>query len=238
MSRAVKQFGTPAQRASLPNAPQRPARRYSQAELSERRRGGLSVHYTGQFSLTREIALMCEPLARRIAAADRPARFLHAPTAGAVPTLAEAVHEAVGIVVGWVAERDALAKTAHLAAEPGKRRAAITTLVDLAQRPALPEITDDMLAAGTWAAALTAMAAEVDAAFSDLLARAYPPGASELRGQTSRSDRLVALLRRTIDHAALALERRLDRDERADYSHPVQSTTDPRAELAALGINV
>lgn len=242
---APRYFGTPAHRASVPTAPQCPARRYTQAELRERRNKGLPPgHYGADWSLAREIALVCEPLARRIAAADRPSRFRHSATAGSVPTLAEAVHELVGVAVGWVAEADAYAKTAHLAAEPGKRRYAVTTYIDLAQRPALPEITDEALADGSWAAALTAMANDLDAAFSDLLSRAYPPGAPELRGQPSRSDRLVELLRRTIDRAALALERRIDRDERAERRQTAQTgqtaqTPDDRAraELAALGID-
>lgn len=101
MSRAVRRYGTPADLAS--QRPQ-PPRRYSQSELRERRRAGLSVTYTGEFSLAREIADLCEPLARRIAAADRPARFrFHT---ASVPWLAEDVHELVGVVVGWVAEAD------------------------------------------------------------------------------------------------------------------------------------
>lgn len=52
----MKRFGTPAHIASQPNAPQLPPRRYSQAEIRERRRAGLSTSYTGQFSLAREIA--------------------------------------------------------------------------------------------------------------------------------------------------------------------------------------
>ncbi|MGD1282052.1 hypothetical protein ACKUUI_02315 [Mycobacterium seoulense] len=232
---AARRYGTPAYRASVPGAPQptRP-RRYSQTELRERRRVGMTVgHYGGDWSLAREIADVVTPLAERIADADRPARFSH--SQASVPWLAEATHEAVGVVVGWLAEADARVKTAHLAAEPGKRRYAMTTLIDLAQRPALPEVTDAMLADGSWAAALTAMADSIDAAFSGMLARAYPPGAPGLRGQASRAEQLVRLLGRTIDRAALALEQRLDRDEQADHRQP--APTDPRAELAALGIN-
>ncbi|MBY0397075.1 MAG: hypothetical protein K2X91_11500, partial [Thermoleophilia bacterium] len=55
-----------------------------------------------------------------------------------------------------------------------------------------------------------------------------------LRGQASRSDQLERLLSRTIDRAALELSRRLDRDDQAD--HRQTRPTDPRAELAALGI--
>lgn len=216
-----------------------PRRRYLQAELRQRRRKGLPPgHYDGTWSLAREIADVVGPLAQRIADAKRPTRFNRA--AASVPWLAEAVHELVGVAVGWVAERDARAKTAHLANEPGKRRYAVTTLVDLAPRPALPEITDDMLADGSWAAVLTAMAETVNSAFSDLLAQSHPPTAAALRGQPSRSDLLARLLDRTIDRAALALERRLDRDGDTDGEHPptIPTETDrARAELAALGID-
>lgn len=233
---ARRYYGTPAHLASLPDAPQqkRPPRPFTQAELRERRRAGLTVgHYGGGWSLAREIAEAVNPLAQRIAAADRPARFAH--SMHSVPWLAEATHELVGTVVGWVAERDARAKTAHLADEPGKRRYAMTTLIDLAKRPALPQITDEALADGSWAVSVVAMADGIDTAFSELLAQSYPPGAPALRGQLSRSQQLDALLARTIDRAALELSRRLDRDEHADRRRTT-TDPDPRAQLAALGI--
>ncbi|MDY6869627.1 MAG: hypothetical protein SV966_03390 [Actinomycetota bacterium] len=125
-------------------------------------------------------------------------------------------------------------KTAHLANEPGKRQYAVTKLCDPAPRPALPEITDAMILDGTWAEPLVAMAETVDAGLAALLARAHPPNANALRGQISRSERL---LYETLDRPALALVRRLDRDEAQPLTAPT-TTTDPRAELAALGINV
>lgn len=202
--------------------------------MRERRRTGLIVgHYDGTWSLAREIAEQVNPLAQRIAADDRPSRFMR--STATVPWLAEEVHEAVGVIVGWVAETDARVKTAHLANEPGKRKYAMTTLVDLAPRPAQPDIGDEDMASGSWAAAVVAMAEGIDAAFSDLLGRAYPPNAGALRGQPSRSDQLARLLSRTIDRAALALERRLDRDDYAD--HRPTGTDRARAELAAMGID-
>lgn len=235
-SRAIRRFGTPADRASRPGAPARPPRRYSQADLRERRRRGLPPgHYGGDWSLAREIAEVANPIAERIAAASRPARFNHA--TASVRWLAEAAHEASGVIVGWTAEAEARAKTKHLASEPGKRRYAITTFCDLAQRPALPAITDESLASGSWAAALVAMAETVSEPFSELLSRSYPPGAEGLRGQASRSERLDRLLRDTIDRAALELQRRLDRDHLADRRQTDQTDTDrARAELAALGL--
>lgn len=235
--RTVRRFGTPAYRASLPGQPQRPSQ-YSQAELRERRRRGLTIgHYGGDWSLAAEIAAVVGPLADRVAAADRPARFRHCATEGSVPTVVEAVHEAVGVIVGWLAEAEARRRTKHLANEPGKRRNAITAFCDLATRPALPEVTDEALASGAWAGELVSMAEGHDAAFSELLSRAYPPEAEGLRGQVSRSERLDRLLRDTIDRAALALTRRLDRDE-TGYRRPTAQTKadQARAELAALGI--
>lgn len=225
--------------AALAAQRSQPLRRYSQAELLDRRRTGLTVRqYGGDWSLAAEIAAVVGPLAQRVAAADRPGRFNRHHLAGSIPALGEAVHELTGTVVGWIAEADARQRTKHLADEPGKRRYAITTLVDLAPRPALPEITDAMLADGSWAAALTAMAETVDAEFAELLSRSHPPDAAALRGQPSRSDLLARLLSRTIDRAALALERRLDRDSHADHGQDRQTETDrARAELAALGID-
>ncbi|ORB32796.1 hypothetical protein [Mycobacterium persicum] len=226
---------TPAHLASLPDAPQRPPRRYSQAELRQRRRNGLTTaHYDGTWSLEQEIAAAVIPLAERISAAHRPARFGH-PTFPSVPWLLEAIHECVGVAVGWVAEGHALRKTKHLADEPGKRKYAVTTYVDLAPRPALPQITDEELEDGSWARKAIAMASAIDAEFSEMLARGYPPGAPGLRGQESRSERLDALLRRTLDHATLAITQRLDRDAHRDH-HTKATPTDPRAALAALGV--
>lgn len=235
--RSARRFGTPAHRAAQAGAPSRPPRRYTQDELRARRRAGfMAGHYDGDWSLAAEVAAVCRPLADRIAAADRPQRFNHSPAS--VPWLIEEAHELVGVVVGWVAEADARRKTAHLADEPGKRRYAMQTLIDLAKRPALPEVTDDMLADGSWSAALIAMADGINAAFSDLLRHSYPPNAAGLRGQASRSERLHELLRRTIDRVAVGMEQRLDRDEHnrpasADHRTPDERA---RAELAALGV--
>lgn len=229
--RAVRRFGTPAHLASLPGAPKRPPRRYSQTELRERRRTGLTVgHYAGDWSLAREFAEVVGPLAERVAAAPRSARFWRA-----VNVLVEATHECASTAVGWIAEADAHAKTEHLKGEPGKRKYAMTTLIDLAPRPALPEISRESLDTASWAAVLTALAEAVDGPLSALLGRAYPPNANELRGQTSRSERLARLLGQTLDRAALELERRLDTAQ--DHPEPTASTpTDPRAVLAEMGV--
>lgn len=206
-------------------------RRESQAELRRRRRAHLPVVNTGKFSLSREIGDVAGPLADRITRLASPLRLRRQ-----VLNLADAAHEAAGTVTGWEAERDARAKTAHLADDPAARRWAMTTLCDLAPRPALPEITDAMIADGSWAAALTEMVEPIDGALSDLLARAFPPGAPPLRGQPSRSERLDALLRETVDRAALSLQRALDRADMVPSAPTARS--DSRAELAALGVRL
>lgn len=206
-------------------------RRYSQGELRRRRRAHLPTVNTGKFSLSREVADVAGPLAAQVAARPNALQFRRH-----VNAFADAAHEAAGTVTGWEAERDARRRTEHLADDEGKRRYAVTTLIDLAPRPALPEITDEMIADGSWATALTEMVEPIDGALSDLLARAFPPGAPPLRGQPSRSDRLDRLLRETVDRAALSLERALD--AAAKQTAVPTAKPDPRAELEAMGIEV
>jgi len=203
-----------------------------QAEVRRRRRAHLPVVHDGDWSLRREVAEVAGPLAARVAAQPSPLQLRRQ-----VLAVADAAHEAAGTATGWLAEHDARAKTAHLADDDGKRKYAMTTLIDLAPRPALPEITDEMIADGSWVAALTEMVEPIDAALSDLLARAFPPDAPALRGQASRSERLERLLRETVDRAALSLERAMNAAAERPAA-PTKTAVDPRAELAALGIDV
>lgn len=93
-----------------------------------------------------------------------------------------------------------------------------------------------MILDGSWVAVVTEMVEPVDAALRDLQAKSFPPNANELRGQLSRSKYLDRLLRETVDRVALSLQRALDA---ADQEPPTPITKpDPRAELAALGIEV
>lgn len=220
--------GTPAALAGQRQQAPRPPR-YSQAQLRQRRRSGLVVaKYGARWSLHREIVDVTYPLAQRIAALPEPARLTRS-----VRSLAESTHELVSTVVAWCAESDALARTRHLADEPGKRRYAVTTLCDLAQRPVLPEITDAMLRDGSWAAVLAAMADDIDAPFSALLGKSHPSNAAELRGQQSRTDRLIRLLRETFDHPVALLDKHMTS---AAAAAPQATTTDPRAALAEMGV--
>lgn len=229
---AFKHYGTPAHRASRLDQPQRAPVVYPQDELRQRRRAGLLHRYGGAFDLTAEVAAIVSPLAARMTYLPRPGACWRE-----VDALTAAVHELAHVVVGLIAERDARRKTAHLPYE--KRAYAVRRLVDLAERPALPEIDDDALDSGRWAATLIALTEPYSAQLADVLAHALPPGAT--RGARSASERLEAALR-VLDNAALMLDRLLDRAERSreqrrQQTPPPSETERARAELAALGID-
>lgn len=202
--------------------------KFTQDEKRQRRRQHLAVALDGEFSLAAEVAAITGPLARRIADRPEPLAFRHY-----VAELADAVHEATSTVVSWTAEVNAKKVTEHL--EPAKRAYAIRKIVDLAQRPKLPALTDNALTTGAWSAALVRMAEPTSAQLSDLLGRAFPPGDDRLRGTVSRSEHVVTLLRETLDRAALSLNRRLDWAE----SQPVprrSADVDALAELREMGV--
>ncbi|MEZ0341760.1 hypothetical protein ACAG25_17475 [Mycobacterium sp. pV006] len=222
---------TPAARAAQLDQPQRAPVDYTQDELRQRRRAGLLHRYTRAFDLTAEVVAIVSPLAARASYLPPGACWREA------DAVAAAVHELTHVVVGLIAERDARRKTAHLPYE--KRAYAVRRLVDLAERPALPEIGDDALASGAWAATLIALTEPYRAQLADVLAHALPPGAT--RGARSASERLEAALR-VVDTAALTLDRLLDRAERGreqrrQQAPPPTDTERARAELATLGID-
>ncbi|QLL05591.1 hypothetical protein [Mycobacterium vicinigordonae] len=202
-----------------------PVPTFTQEQWRERRRKLLITRRVRSFSPSREIAEAAVPLAERIAAlAARPPVSSGPPVSlrfrSPIAAFADAVHELVSGVTGWQAEQDGMAKTAHLAAEPGKRRHALTLLKDTAQRPVLPSITDQMITDGSWAAALTEIATAADG----------------LRVAAAHSYRLERLLLNTIDRAAGDLERRIAFAEKQRPS--VQPAPDTRAELESLGVNL
>lgn len=212
---------TPAYLASqLPQ--QRPTP--TQEQVRDRWRKLLPIYaWPADWSLTVEVVAICEPLAERVAAAPNPAAYLRA-----VAELADAVHQAVHVVVGLLAQADAERRTSRLGTEDRSR--SIRALVDLTPRPAAPEVTADMLSAGTWPATLTALAEPCSAALARLLGSAATP---------TVADRLLAALVE-VDHAALALARRLDRDatyraNRADHRAPSPADR-ARADLEAMGV--
>lgn len=200
-----------------------PVRTFTQKQWRSRRRQRLITQRVTSFNASREIADTAGPLAARIAALaavsvpNRPSAVLR--FRSPIAAFADAVHEFVSGLIGAQAEVDGQAKTAHLANEPGKRRQALTLLKDTAQRPVLPEISDRMITDGSWAAALTEMAAAAN-------------GLGVAKGY---SDRLERLLLDTIDRAAADLERRIVRAE--TYPPSVRTgSPDVRTQLESLGV--
>lgn len=217
----------------------KPSPTLPQPEQRDRRRNHLRVHYGQNFSLTAEVADIVTPLAAKIAGAPEPTPCR---CRDDVQSLAGAVHEMVGTVIGWLAENQAhrkLDKTPDLPADARAR--SIRLLVDLAERPKLPEITDDAIYSGAWATALVDMARPFSDPLAKYLGRATPPGLVVV-GQ-SASERLEAALRH-VDHAALELMRRLRWNELCteEYVHVLaaRAARDPkaraRAELQQMGI--
>ncbi|MDQ1250217.1 MAG: hypothetical protein QG597_4596, partial [Actinomycetota bacterium] len=163
---------------------------YTQDEQRARRRQCLSVVYGQSFDLATEIAVICAPLAVRVAATPNPKVL-----AADVEVVVAAAHEAVGVVVGLLAEAE------------GGRHAG-----DIAKRPPLPEVTEAHLVGGVWLSRLTSLAEPFDGPLSSLLGRSIPPGDDALRGHRSVSERLEDALR-VLDRAALTLARKLTRIE-------------------------
>ncbi len=162
----------------------------TQEQQRDRRRQRLTVHYTGTFALTAEVAAIVEPLAREVSRLRDP-RVLRRD----VDAVAEAVAETVHVAAGLIAEsRTADGSTRRLAA-------------DLAVRPRQPVITDEQIVSGSWSTAMVEYAGEVADDLAALLARALPPEAEVLRGSPSASERIERALR-SLDRAALDLERR------------------------------
>jgi len=204
-----------------------------QAEQRRRRRARQTVVYRGGFSLTTEVAEMLTPLADRIAAEPSPSVWWQR-----VTELADATHSTIVAVADLLAEADALRRTRHL--PPEKRGTAVRLIREQAKqyRPDRLVVTDDELAAGSWAAALTELARPYSDALADLLARATPPGTT--RGRLCPSEQVEAALR-LIDSPAIAIRNTLDtaaagRVARQAPRPTRRSSEEIAAELAALGV--
>jgi hypothetical protein len=100
-----------------------------------------------------------------------------------------------------------LAESAYLDRHARERTA--QAVVDLAQRPREPQITDSQISDGSWAAVMTRHVAPYSKDFAAFLGRALPPRAAGLTGP-SASERLEAALR-VLDSAALVAQRRIPR---------------------------
>lgn len=201
-----------------------PVPTYSQAELRERRVQGYRVLLPGGWSLTTEVAALCQPLAERVAARRAPRTYLRY-----VEDVTDAVRQLVDTVVALLAEADAQRRTRHLPID--QRGRALAAARALAQRPVMPEIGCEDVASGYWAQTL----AELTEPYSDDLARLLGNALTSVV-----SDRVLRALAE-VDHAARALERRLDRDEPTRATTPSQAITEAdraRAELAELGVTL
>lgn len=200
-----------------------PAPTYSQTELRERRRQGFTVLLGGGWSLGQEVGAICSPLAIRAAERGGPRTYLRY-----CEDLEDAVAELIFVATGLLAEADAQRRTRHLPLQERERaRIAIRALT---QRPRLPEITSDVVAEGTWVQALVDLAQPYTGDLSTLLGNA---------ASSAVSDRLLRALAE-VDHAARALERRLDRDRqpRAKTTQTISEADRARAELEQLGVSL
>ncbi|WHU48664.1 hypothetical protein QNM97_06630 [Gordonia sp. L191] len=215
-----------------------PPPEHSQDELRARRRKSLPNVYRASFSLSGEVAALCDPLAHRISSGDSSTAQRMTP---AVRELGAAVGSVVAGIAKLIAQRDAAARTRGLPVE--QRGGAQHALVTLAGRPADPELTTTDVASGQWVGVLVEHARTYDERLSDLLGRAHPPSASALRGRPSISERVEDLVRE-LDGAASELSKRIDSGESltAASARTLTSTRsdaeqrDARALLDGLGI--
>jgi len=200
-----------------------PAPTFTQAELRERRQQGLVIHLAGNWGLVTEIRDICIPLADRVAARRAPRTYLRY-----AEDLVDAAGELIFVASGLLAEAKAQSQTRHLTLE--ERGRAMAAVRALAQRPTLPEIDAEAVTEGRWGHRLAAAAATYDRDLSRLLANA-------LTGAVS--DRLLRALA-GVDHAARALENRLDRDDhpRTKAVTTTSRADQARAELATLGVEI
>lgn len=193
-----------------------------------------------RWSLTAELAAICEPLAKRVAADKAPGRFLPR-----VEKLCDAVHALVSEAAALVARSAAQDRTRRLG--PEDRGRSIRMMVDLAQRPTAPQILAKHLKADTWVGLLIELATPYDEPLAALVANAYPPNHIDLRGLPSVAERLTEQLCE-VDVAARELGKCCDAADRFAEQFPAgppdpaaqaQAEADAaRAELARLGIEV
>lgn len=176
-------------RLSTPPPPE-PA--HTQDEKRLRRRQGLVITYGADFDLAAEVAGIVEPLAPPVSALRNPLQARRR-----VEELADSVQELLSAIVGMLAE-------SRLDAAAHDRTA--RAVRDLAQRPREPQITDEMLTSGRWAAVLVAHVAPHRGDLATLLGRALPPCHPNLHGHPSASERLETALRE-LDSAARSLGR-------------------------------
>jgi hypothetical protein len=178
---------------------------YTQDQQRERRRKGLPICYRGDFDLVKEVSAIVEPLAVQLAQLSGPVVLRSGVYDGPlvlrrrVDEVSDGVGELVSAVIGMLAESrlDAAAQARVVA-----------SVRDLAQRPREPQITDEMVLSGRWAAVLVKHVVPHSNDLAALLGRALRPGHPNLRGDLSVSERLEDALR-VLDVAARDLARRI-----------------------------
>ena len=173
-----------------------PAPVYTQDQQRERRRRGFSVQYGAEFDLAAEVSAIVSPLAVQAAALRNPLAVRPR-----IDEVADAVQELLSAVVGMLAETRL---------DTAAQARVVQSVRDLAQRPREPQITDEQIISGRWAAVLTKHVAAHSTDLSVLLGRAQRPGVSRphLPAPLSVSDRLYDALR-VLDWAAVRLGRQI-----------------------------
>ncbi|EME18464.1 hypothetical protein G419_16915 [Rhodococcus triatomae BKS 15-14] len=185
-----------------------------------RRRNRLPVEYGPSFSLPAEVEAIVQPLAERVAAMR--GRHMVAPEVDALVT---ATHKAVVDLTRQVAIGEAAGRTRHLTGTD--QIAARAALVDAVELPERPATVGAALASVAWGWELVSAAERVSAVLSTRLG-----GPQVVRGMQWSERVLVAL--RPVDAAAVALEQRLDRLERATADRARQQAVSPREKALAL----
>ncbi|KZF06534.1 hypothetical protein A2J03_24395 [Rhodococcus sp. EPR-157] len=197
---------------------------FDQDEQRRRRRHWLPNVLTDEFDLTVELETITAPLALRVAADPVPAVLI-----GNVSDLSDAVAACLRELGELFAADTDQARVRHLASEEDRARA--LQLLRSRRAASAPDFTAADLGAGTWAAALVALAEPSAAPLSDYLGRVRP---DSIVSATS----VVEASLRGVDRAAISLERRLDRRAADRELFATAHTSAPTVEdqLAELGV--
>jgi hypothetical protein len=191
MKRRTK-IGLPPVNPLAPSGAPAPRAKASQADLRDRRRKRLPIHYTRTFNVSTEIEAVCTPVGVETSQLKDPLSMRCE-----IDGVADATHELMHVVVALLAESKV--------SDPSATRRLVA---DLAVRPRLPEINDKAVISGSWVHKLTAWVEPYAGDIAALLGRALPPGHDGLRGNPSASERIERALR-GLDAAVLTAERRL-----------------------------
>ncbi|PVB44277.1 hypothetical protein [Mycobacteroides abscessus] len=198
-----------------------------QAELRDRRRKRQRVHYTGGFNLSAEVAAVCRSVAYEASRVPNPGALRRD-----VEAVADAVHEVLSTAVGMIAQ-DRHAST-------DARARTVQTIADLAVRPQAPDIADEQIVSGSWAATLATWVEPYSGDLAALLGRALPPDAVALKGSPSASERIERALR-TLDGAVRDLERHVPKvrarqslPSMAEFNRQLKAKADAERQQRAL----